>query len=210
MRSPRFRLACALVIGAVLLSCQAQPQADGAATPPADTSVGSNDALILASARIAMPPEGLRPEDLPASGSREAALLLRYCAQCHVAPSPTMHSQMDWPGVVRRMWLRMDHLPAEFNIAVPDLADRVTILTYLTANALQVSQATLPDSPGREAFVITCSRCHALPSPSLHSASDWTAVFQRMERNMERMKVQQPTRAQVNEILSYLQAVAGG
>jgi len=199
----------ALLWGAGMGACQPADVPESAPTAAVET-LAANDALILAASRIAMPPEGILPEDLPDASSPGAGLLLRYCAQCHLVPAPTMHSQMDWPGVVRRMWLRMDHLPPQFGIQVPDLADRVAILTYLTSHALEVSEATLPDRPGREEFVMTCSQCHALPSPTLHSAQDWIAVFQRMERNMERMRVQQPSRTQVDAILSYLGGVSGG
>jgi hypothetical protein len=53
-----------------------------------------------------------------------------------------------------------------------------------------------------------CSRCHALPDPRVHSAQDWVAVFERMERNMERMKLKPLARAQTTDILLYLQDVA--
>lgn len=128
-----------------------------------------------------------------------------YCAQCHELPSPGMHSATDWPSVVRRMWLRMDRLPENLRVAVPDQGDRNTMLTYLTTNALKVSGDNLPPGRGRSEFAMVCSRCHALPDPRVHSPQDWLAVFLRMERNMERMKVSQPTRSQTEEILAYLQ-----
>jgi hypothetical protein len=43
----------------------------------------------------------------------------------------------------------------------------------------------------------------------VHSAQDWVAVFQRMLRNMERMKVVLPTADQSQSILLYLQALPG-
>ena len=107
------------------------------------------------------------------------------------------------------MWLRMDRLPSEFSVAIPDQGARNTMLTYLTANALQVSGATLPAGEGRETFAVICSRCHALPDPKIHSAQDWLAVFLRMEQNMTRMNVSQATPAETQQILGYLQAVSG-
>ena len=92
------------------------------------------------------------------------------------------------------------------NVQLPDPGARSTMLSYLTTNALKVSGATLPAGRGRAEFAEVCSRCHALPDPKIHSAQDWLAVFLRMERNMERMNVRQPTQAETSEILAYLQS----
>jgi putative ABC transport system substrate-binding protein len=143
--------------------------------------------------------------DLPDPGSPGANLMATYCAQCHNLPSPAMHSATDWPSVVRRMWLRMERLPVGLNVQVPDEGGRATMLTYLTTNALKVSGSNLPPGRGRAEFAQMCSRCHALPDPRVHSAQDWLAVYLRMERNMERMKVSAPSQAQAGEILTYLQ-----
>jgi hypothetical protein len=116
-----------------------------------------------------------------------------------------MHSATDWPGVVRRMWLRMERLPASANVQLPDPGARATMLTYLMNNGLKVSGAVLPPGQGRAEFAEVCSRCHALPDPNVHSAQDWLAVFLRMERNMERMNVRPPTQAETSGILAYLQ-----
>jgi len=121
-----------------------------------------------------------------------------------------MHSAVDWPAVVRRMWLRMDYMPASFGIRVLELGDRVALLAYLTANAMQVSGGTLPPGRGRMTFSQLCSRCHALPDPRLYSAQAWPAVFMRMERNMERMQVRLPNPAETAAILDYLQSVGRG
>jgi hypothetical protein len=119
-----------------------------------------------------------------------------------------MHSAVDWPIVVRRMWLRMEWLPDSLAIKSPAPAERYEILQYLTANALKVSGAVLPEGRGRDAFGLVCSRCHALPDPRNHSKQDWPIVFARMERNMERMKVAPPTGEQTEQILDYLQTTA--
>jgi len=120
-----------------------------------------------------------------------------------------MHSATDWPRVVRRMWLRMDRLPGEFGIRTANEGERGTVLTYLMANALRVSGSDLPPGPGRDDFAVICSRCHALPDIKIHASGDWPAVFMRMERNMERMNVAPPNREQTDNILFYLQEVAG-
>jgi cytochrome c5 len=158
---------------------------------------------------VALPPPGIAPGDLPDPQSRGAQLLINYCAQCHALPAPTTHSATDWPSVARRMWLRMDNLPASLGIRVPPPEDRFVLLNYLLNNSLKVSGTVLPAGKGRNEFSVVCSQCHSLPDPRVHSAEDWPTVYSRMERNMERMRVQPPTGAVGQDILLYLQTVAG-
>jgi len=172
---------------------------------PSGVAMPPRDQLLLAAAKIALPPPGIAPADLPSPQSPGAIALAKYCGQCHDLPAPAMHSAVDWPRVTRRMWLRMDRLPSTFKVALPDEGDRYVLLNYLTANALQVSGSSLPPGRGREEFALICSRCHALPDPALHSGKDWVTVFLRMERNMEKMNVRPPTRAETDAILGYLQ-----
>lgn len=183
------------------------PRTDASA-PPAPAP--SRDAILLASAKAALPPPGIAPADLPDPGSPGAQLLATHCAQCHDLPTPLMHSATDWPGVARRMWLRMDRLPEGMAVAVPDQSARSMLLSYLTANALPITAATLPEGPGRETFEAICSRCHALPDPRVHAPEDWLTVYLRMERNMERMNVVPATRPETEAILGYLQGVSAG
>lgn len=197
------------LIGVLIMGCgeaprRQEPPAQGG--PPAAMAAAS-DELLLAATKIALPPPGVAPADLPEPGSPGAQLVATYCAQCHALPAPSMHSATDWPGVVRRMWLRMDWLPSEMGVAVPSAQERFVLLDYLNRHALQVSGATLPPARGRDTFSILCSRCHALPDPRVHTAADWPTVFQRMERNMERMGVAPPTNEEAQEILGYLQTV---
>lgn len=185
------------------------------AVPVADTAgavaTGNEpaDALLLAATRIALPPPGITSADLAEPASPGARLVAQYCAQCHQLPSPLMHSATDWPRVVRRMWLRMDRLPGTFGIRTANEGERNTVLTYLMDHGLRVSGGELPPGRGREDFAAICSRCHALPDIRIHASGDWPAVFMRMERNMERMNVAPPTREQTDNILFYLQEVAG-
>jgi hypothetical protein len=167
------------------------------------------DQLLLAAAKVALPPAGMAAGDLPEPMSRDAQLLVTYCSQCHPLPTPTAHSATDWPSVARRMWLRMEWLPPSLGVKVPTPGERFEILNYLTTNALQVSGSILPAGKGRDEFAVVCSQCHALPDPRVHSAEDWPAVFSRMERNMERMQVQRPGSAVSTDILLYLQMVGG-
>ena len=202
-----------LVLSALLLAgsgCGPSDATPAVSTP--DTAAAGKtgaDALLLAATRIALPPPGITPGDLAEPASPGAQLVARYCAQCHELPSSLMHSATDWPRVVRRMWLRMDRLPGEFGIRTANEGERGTVLTYLMANGLRVSGGDLPQGRGREDFAAVCSRCHALPDIKIHASGDWPAVFMRMERNMERMRVAPPTREQTDNILFYLQEVAG-
>jgi cytochrome c5 len=166
------------------------------------------DELLLAAANIALPPPGVTPADLPDPQSQGAQLVAQYCAQCHNLAAPSMHSATDWPGVVRRMWLRMEWLPPSLGVQVPSIPERFAMLEYLTANALKVSGAVLPAGRGRDDFALVCSRCHALPDPRVHSAQDWPTVFARMEQNIVRMKMQPLTQSQTTNILLYLQDVS--
>lgn len=187
-----------------------QPRRASEARPdPATVASSRSDTLLLASAKIALPPEGVTPADLPDPNSVGAELLATYCAQCHALPTPTAHSATDWPAVVRRMWLRMDHLPQGFGMKVPEAGERIILANYLTDFALVVSGGALPPGRGRNDFAKVCSQCHALPDPAVHSAQDWVAVFQRMLRNMGRMKVVPPTAEESQAILFYLQTLPG-
>jgi len=203
-----------LPVGAALLASAIACREAGKARAAPDSSrskpteVSSSDQLLLATVKTALPPPGITPVDLPEPGSAGAKSLADYCAQCHNLPSPSMHSATDWPSVVRRMWLRMDRLPATLNIRIPDEGTRVQMVGYLTSNALQVSGSTLPPGLGREEFAMICSRCHSLPDPRVHSTKDWLTVFMRMERNMERMNVRPPTPEETSRILTYLQSPA--
>lgn len=200
---PLLRVAALTILIAAVFGCQSSE------TPAQAGEMAPSDALLLAAAKIALPPSGLTAADLPDTASPGAKVLTTYCAQCHALPTPGAHSATDWPGVVRRMWLRMDWLPPELGVRVPTTQDRFVLLDYLTKNALQVGEVTLPEGRGRQVFERVCSQCHALPDPRIHSPEDWATVFLRMEGNMERMKVNPPSSDEAGEILSYLQSVGG-
>ena len=191
----------------VLAACRPAEQetAAGASTEQAPTRA---DELLLAAAHIALPPPGITAAELPDAQSQGAQLVGTYCAQCHNLPAPGMHGATDWPIVARRMWLRMEGLPASLDVKVPTMAERFAMLEYLNANALKVSGANLPAGRGREEFSKVCSQCHALPDPRGHSPEDWPTVFARMEQNMERMKVPALKEGQTADILLYLRTVA--
>ena len=198
------RLYHATVLATVgLAGCGEAPpvpqESPGQAAPPV-MSV-SQEQLLLAATKIALPPDDIDAVDLPDPSSTEAKLLVKYCGQCHGIPTPSMHSAGDWPSVARRMWLRMERLPDSLAMLVPEVGERVALLNYVMDNALQVSGASLPPGQGRREYAKICSRCHALPDPSVHSPQDWPAVVMRMERTMERMNVTPATQEEATRIL---------
>jgi len=197
-----------LVMGVVVVVAAACSPPETGTTPPdqaAAPPANRMDALLLASARIALPPAGFTPADLPEPDSPGAKLVVEYCTQCHDLPTPGAHSATDWPRVLRRMWLRMDELPDSLGIRKLAEGERTRVSTYLMTNALQVSDADLPPGPGKADFEAICSRCHALPDIRVHSPQDWPSVYMRMERNMERMNVRPASQDQTSRILLYLQ-----
>lgn len=199
-------LTTVLVLTAVAFGCK---QPEPASAPPASVpAMSRGDQLILAAVRVGLPPAGVNAADLPDPHGPGATLVGTYCAQCHALPSPVAHSATDWPGVVRRMWLRMDYLPDSFGIHRPTPPERYTMLSYLTTNALRVSGAVLPNAPGRQSFELICSRCHALADPRVHSPADWDAVVTRMVQNMERMQVSLPNTDQINDIVMFLKTAS--
>jgi cytochrome c5 len=195
-----------LMLACLAVACQRQEEA-----PPAETAIrvdGVNDQLILAASLVALPPPGVSPGDLPEPDSPGARAVAEFCVACHNLPSPAIHSATDWPGVARRMWLRIEELPGTFGVKNPTVQQRQVALDYLLKHALQVSGAALPQAPGRATFSQTCSRCHALPDPRQHSAADWPAVVMRMEERMTQMKVDRPSAPQTQEIIGYLTRVS--
>lgn len=203
-------ISCMLLLATALTGCQpSRPPANAGDNATAAAEPSREDQLLLAAAKVALPPAGVAAGDLPEPASRGALLVVQYCSQCHALPTPAAHSATDWPSVSRRMWLRMEWLPASLGVKVPTAAERFTINEYLITNALKVSGAGLPAGQGREEFSVVCSQCHALPDPRVHAAQDWPTVYARMERNMERMQVQPPGGSVSTDILLYLQTAAG-
>lgn len=199
------KVVSAVALATVALSACSRPPAESGGQQAQSQGLSRADELLLAAASVALPPPGATAADLPDPNGTGAQLVAKHCSQCHALPLPSMHSATDWPSVARRMWLREDGLAATLGVAVPTTSERYLMLEYLTANALKVSGATLPAGPGRDAFQLVCSRCHALPDPKNHSPQDWPTVFKRMETNMARMKVPPLQGTQTTDILLYLQ-----
>jgi len=201
----------ALVVAMVVLVGCAKPQPSGQAPAASDTTSGKQglpmmQQRLLEAANILLPP-GVAPESLPEPTAQGAKILGQYCTQCHALPSPSMHGPIDWTIVLRRMWVRIDMMAGSLGVQIPSTAERSLLLAYLQKHALKVAE-NLPPGPGKEQFVATCSRCHALADPKVHSPPDWPVVVMRMERNMEKMHVSGVSRPQAEQIVTYLQAAS--
>ncbi len=201
----------ALLATFVVLAGCAKAGPSGQATAAGDTTSGAQglpmiQQRLLQASNIALPP-GVEPESLPEPASPGARALGQYCTQCHALPSPSMHGPADWPGVLRRMWVRIDMMAGALGVQAPTTAERSQLLAYVQKYGLKVAE-NLPAGPGKDAFVATCSRCHALADPKVHSPPDWPVVVMRMERNMEKMRVSGVSRPQAEAIVQYLQAVS--
>jgi cytochrome c5 len=200
----------AVILLAVLVAACDQPVQDSASpTMQAAAGVSAADQLLLASAKVALPPEGTTLADLPEPESPGAVAVQRYCTACHALPHPAMHSATDWPTVARRMWLRMGELGSGFSVPEPEMGQRIVLLDYLTANALRVSEGNLPDGPARQFFIDTCAQCHELPDPRQHSEQDWFVVVRRMNDHMQEILGTSITSEQIEQIVGYLGIMAG-
>lgn len=140
-------------------------------------------------------PPGPAPETLPDPDSAGAALLKKYCVQCHYLPSPAMHSAKVWPTVVARMDRRMQgegHIGAEMQRLMGGLetmsAREQNILNaYLQAHGQKpIDRTRFPDLNSTEgrAFSDACDQCHTLPDPKRHTADEWPKIIERMQKNL--------------------------
>lgn len=189
------------------LSCKGQNQ---------DQNTWSSEALIM--------PQGVNPDSLPDPLSEGAKLEIRFCSQCHGIPSPANHTSSDWVPVFRRMILLMNRsnsmgmmgrgmmngrmpMGMMHGIEVPDVTQQKELLAYLQAHALvSVNEKDIPQSDSQEAklFAQKCSQCHALPSPSQHTASQWPSVVNRMRQHIIQNHLSL-TEEQAKEISDYLE-----
>jgi len=183
---------------------------------------------MISSMGPGLPPPGFERQDLPDSDSRGAALLQAHCQSCHWMPAPQMHSAREWPLLMRRMELRAatlgEHMGGPLTIELlgsemlmegmrwsymPSAEDADSLLAYLQAHAMPVAD---PGEIGTGAdatlYVQVCSRCHETPSPSAHTAAEWSAVVGRMDANMPRMGVDPMTADVRARIVSFLESRA--
>ena len=140
-------------------------------------------------------PPTFAPRQLPEPDSRGAALMARYCVQCHNLPNPAMHEAARWPKVVDRMVVRMQGrgnmgtLMSEMmaGVSAPRAAESAALVAYLQKHAQRpLDPARYPDVADDEAkaFRLACQQCHALPDPQRYTAREWPRVVARMERNI--------------------------
>ncbi len=154
-----------------------------------------------------MLPPGIKPEDLPDPASQGAQLMDHYCTQCHDLPSPAMHTADEWPAIAGRMFARMSMMSGMMGIENPTQGKREEILAYLKANSMKsIAPSSLPSPESRGAILFknTCSQCHALPNPSMHTAQEWSAVVERMRGNMKAMHKIMITDRESAKIIAYL------
>ena len=140
-------------------------------------------------------PPSIEPRDLPEPASEGARLTARYCVQCHYLPSPQMHTAGKWATTVERMvWRMRGHgnlgtLMRDMmeNVQAPSDAEVDELTRYLQKHgqkAMSPAHPALRSEAGRM-FSIACTQCHALPDPQRHTAAEWPAVVERMQRHME-------------------------
>jgi hypothetical protein len=106
-----------------------------------------------------------------------------------------MHSATKWETVVERMVWRMqgrgnmgklmEDMMAD--VKAPDPVEQSTLLRYLQKHAqqeLDVKKYAAIHTPAGRIYSIACSQCHVLPDPQRHTAREWPAIVERMQRNM--------------------------
>lgn len=207
-RRPRGALLSVALVCTVW-SCVGRQSDDEAAGQRETAALSSQDRLLLASARVALPAPGVTLATLPHADAAGAELFARYCTTCHPLATPLAHAAVDWPRVLRRMWLRMELLDS-LAVPKPDAAERLVMLRYAEENALQVAANELPNRPGRDLFVATCNRCHALPDPRQHSAEDWSAVVRRMMDHMEQIAGASISPTDLSRLVGFLSEAGSG
>ena len=135
---------------------------------------------------------------LPERKSRGARLLVRYCVQCHNLPNPAMHHAAKWPAIFERMVVRMRgkgnlaELMQDMmaDVEAPSVEEAGALLAYLQKHAqrpLDPKKYPAVNRPEGQSFKLACQQCHVLPDPRRHTASEWPAVVERMEKNMKWM-----------------------
>jgi hypothetical protein len=143
-------------------------------------------------------PPGFTAAMLPEPDSRGAQLTRRYCVQCHNLANPAMHDARRWPSVVARMVPRMEgrgnmgKLMSEMmaGVEAPSSAEAAAITAYLRRHAQRaIDPERIPEvnTTAAESFRLACGQCHVLPDPRRHTAGEWPAVVERMQKNMEWM-----------------------
>jgi len=156
-------------------------------------------------------PPGLEPAQLPTPDAQGAAVLNRYCTQCHALPGPGRHTAAEWPAVLERMNTLME-VASRFRglmgkIQAPPPEELVLLREYLQENALQpLTQPTA--GYGAPAFAAACAGCHTLPDPRQHDPTQWSAVVRRMQHHMAVMDKAPPATETMTQVLTFLERAA--
>ncbi|HRY86838.1 MAG TPA: hypothetical protein P5305_03060 [Rubrivivax sp.] len=84
--------------------------------------------------RGGMMPGGPAPsaKALPDADSGGARLVSTYCAQCHAAPQPTLHTAKDWTSVTQRMHV---HMEGWQGVKTPSEEEMKSIVAYMQKHA---------------------------------------------------------------------------
>lgn len=199
-----------LAAGGFLLGLSPFLNSRAQTSPMAEGMMGSGHSMMRQMMQemmgAALPP-GIDPELLPEPQSQGARVLQHYCAQCHGLPGPGMHTAGEWPAVVDRMNRRMQMMNGMMQIEVPTSSELTALVAYLQEHAQRpLDPATYPDlaTPPGQKFRATCSQCHALPDPRQHTAQEWPAVVERMQKNMTAMGKAAPDTAETKAIIGFL------
>lgn len=139
----------------------------------------------LCTARRDTVPPGIDPALLPTPGAPGAALLQRYCTQCHELPGPGRHTRAQWPAVLARMEVLMRvsrfYRGALGPAAVPDAGEWQLLGDYLQDHALRPLSVAAPTDGAEALYRAACGDCHAAPDPDAYPAAAWPALLARMD-----------------------------
>tara|TARA_R110002096_G_scaffold285724_1_gene479470 strand:+ start:838 stop:1323 length:486 start_codon:yes stop_codon:yes gene_type:complete len=71
-------------------------------------------------------------------------------------------------------------------------------------SAIEPDNIPNPKTTGAQAFSKNCSQCHALPSPSAHTAQEWPAVIERMKGYMSAQNRSALDKDELEDLTEYL------
>lgn len=124
-------------------------------------------------------------------------------------PSQTMGQQMR--GIAGRCERTMRGTGSA-HVSAPPRPEQDVLLELprnYTLGHLSDKTKSAMEMAGEKSFGHVCGQCHALPSPKLHTASDWPQIVERMRENMFRMLKPVPDEATTQAIVDFLSANAG-
>jgi cytochrome c2 len=157
-------------------------------------------------------PQPVDPSSLPEPNSTGAEVLKKKCTQCHGLVSPRQHAAQEWPHIVDRMDRRTQMMAGMMGasyLRTMTAAEKSALVSYLERHSFRaIAPGSVPEkgSPAAQAFVQTCSACHAPPDRATHTPEEWGAVVTRMGQNMEQQGFGPLAPQQKKLILSYLQS----